>query len=267
MIRALYRALLRGPKFRGRHRLENALRRLLAPAVDAAPEGLRMQLDAQEWLQISLLAGEEQEPRTIALQKRLLRPGDVSIDVGAHVGFHALVAARCVGPTGQVIAVEPQPYNADRVLTNSALNGLENIVVVVAAAGAAPGSIELNNQKPSDKARLTALGAGVSDLPARFEVPLITLDQLAQRRGLTGVRLLKIDVEGYEAEVLAGAAQMLRVTDHVIFEWLPDSDPAERSRIVEALSGAGFALRQVDGTPWAPGAEAIEHNIWACRQD
>ena len=140
MIRALYRALLRGPNFRGRHRLDSALRRMLAPAVDTAPEGLRMQLDDQEWLQIGLLAGEEQEPRTIALQKRLLRPGDTSIDVGAHVGFHALVAARCVGPSGQVIAIDPQPYNADRILTNSALNGLDNILVVVAAVGASASS-------------------------------------------------------------------------------------------------------------------------------
>lgn len=267
MIRALYRALLRGPKFRGRHRLEGLLRQMLAPPADAAPEGLRMQLDAQEWLQIGLLGGEEQEPRTIVLQKRLLRPGDTSIDIGAHVGFHALVAARCVGPTGQVIAVDPQPYNADRILTNSALNGLDNIVVVVAAAGAKPGFIELHNQKASDKARLTALGDGVGDLPARFEVPLITLDELAGRRGLARVRLLKIDVEGYEAEVLAGAAETLRVTDHVIFECLPDTDGSETARIVETLTAAGFALRQVDGSPWAPGTEAIESNVWACRPD
>jgi len=267
VIRALYRALLRGPRFRGRHRLEALLRRGLAPAVDIAPEGLRMQLDAQEWLQIGLLAGEEQEPRTIALQKRLLRPGDTAIDVGAHVGFHALVAARCVGPTGQVLALDPQPYNADRILTNSALNGVDNILVVVAAAGASAGTIELHNQKPSDKARLTALGVGVGDLPARFEVPLVALDALCARRGIAAIRLLKIDVEGYEAEVLAGAARILAATDHVIFEWLPDSDPAATARIVGMLQAAGFALRQVDGSPWTPGTAAIEHNVWAARQE
>lgn len=224
-----------------------------------------MQLDAQEWLQIGMLGGDEHEPKTIALLKHLLRPSDISIDIGAHVGFHALIAARCVGSSGEVLAVDPQPYNADRILTNSALNGLDNILVVVAAAGARSGSIELHNQKPSDKARLTALGGGVSDTSARFEVPLIALDDLCARREIVRVRLIKIDVEGYEAEVLAGADSTLKVTDHVIFEWLPDSNIFEINRITEILKGAGFELKQVDGSPWIPGTAAIENNVWASK--
>src|SRR5438128_9204386 len=161
MIRSVYKALLRGPKFRGRHRLESALRRILLPRVDVVADGLRMELDPQEWLQIHLLAGEPLEPRTIELFRKLLRPGDTYIDIGAHVGLHALVARQCVGPQGRVIALEPQPYNCDKILINSQMNGAANILVVMAAAGAEDGPIMLHNQARSDKARLTLAGEGV----------------------------------------------------------------------------------------------------------
>lgn len=265
MIRTLYRALLRGPRFRGRHRLEAMLRGWLAPARDRAPEGLVMELDAQEWLQIHLLGGEELEPATIALIKRLLLPGDTMIDVGSHVGFHALVAAGRVGPGGRVIALDPQPYNCERVLINAELNGLNNLLMVGAAAGPRDGTVVLRNQKRNDKARLTLAGEGVSDVAIRFEAPVVALDSLMARHGVTAIRLLKIDVEGYEAEVLDGAAATLAMTENLVFECLPETDPAVVARIMATLEAAGFSLKQLDGAAWRPGQVAPEHNIWAVR--
>ena len=96
---------------------------------------------------------------------------------------------------------------------------------------------------------------------------MIVLDDLVARRNLARIRLLKIDVEGYEAEVLAGAAATLALTDHVIFEWLPEGDEAAGRRVVEALESQGFVLRQVDGSPWTAGGPAIEHNVWAARPE
>ncbi len=49
------------------------------------------------------------EPETIKLYEKLLEPGDIFIDVGAHVGLHSLIARHHVGPSGKVIAIEPQP--------------------------------------------------------------------------------------------------------------------------------------------------------------
>ncbi|MFZ5669634.1 MAG: FkbM family methyltransferase [Pseudomonadota bacterium] len=264
MIRSLYKALLRMPRFRGRHRLEAVFRRWLLPAVDTV-DGIQMELDPQEWLQIHLMAGELPEPATTALLRSLLRPGDVCIDVGAHVGFLTLAAAQRVGPTGQVVAIEPQPYNCDRILMNSQANGLENIVVVMAAAGDRDGFARLHNQKRNDKARLTLAGGGVSDVSTRFEVPLARVDSVAARWGLDRVRLIKIDVEGFEREVFAGARETLARADHVIFECLPDMDPAVVRVLVETLRAEGFTLRGVDGAAWAPGAALVEHNVWASR--
>lgn len=264
MIRFLYKGLLRLPRFRGRHRLEAILRRGLMPAVDTV-DGIRMELDPQEWLQIHLLAGDLPEPVTTALFRSLLRPGDVCVDVGAHVGFLTLAAAQRVGRAGRVIAIEPQPYNCDRILINSQANGLENIVVVMAAAGEEDGFVRLHNQKRNDKARLTLSGGGVSDVATLFEVPVVRVDSVARRHGLDRVRLLKIDVEGFEREVFAGARDTLAATENVVFECLPEMDPAVVQALVDTLIDSGFSLRQVDGSPWSPGGALVEHNVWAAR--
>lgn len=266
MIRFLYTALLRMPRFRGRHRLEGILRGWLLPAIDTVA-GLRMELDPQEWLQIHLLAGDLPEPATLDLFRALLRPGDVCIDVGAHVGFLTLSAAKCVTSTGRVIAIEPQPYNCDRILTNSQANGLDNIVVVMAAAGDTDGFVRLHNQKRNDKARLSLAGGGVSDVSTLFETPVVRIDSVVERHDLKRVRLLKIDVEGFEREVFDGARATLARTDNVVFECLPEMDASVLESLVALLTAEGFTLQQVDGTPWIVGGSLIEQNVWATRRE
>lgn len=224
-----------------------------------------MALDPLEGSQLDLMAGHVAEAGTLALMRRLLAPGDTFVDVGAHVGLHSLVAANAVGPDGQVIAIDPQPYCCERVLTNAALNGLTNILVIVAAAGEIDGFVTLHSQQRGDHTRLTLTGEGIADLPARFEAPLARLDTLAARHELGPIKLLKIDVEGYEAEVLMGAAGSLAVTEHIIFEILPGAPQAKTEQIVRTLNDLGFVLRRLDGASWAPGSRSPEDNVWAAR--
>lgn len=257
--------LLRGPAFPGRHRFEAAFRSLLTPPADQVATGIKMELDPQEWLQIHLLTGQAHEPRTMNLIETILRPGDVHVDVGAHVGFHTLVAARCVGQGGRVIAIDPQPYNCDRILTNAEINGFSNILVVMAAAGADDGFCLLHNQKRNDKSRLSLSGAGVGDTNLQFEVPIVRLDSVLSRHGVERVTLLKIDVEGYEQQVLDGAKESLSRTQHIIFELLPQTEDKVAEDICRTLMQLKFALWQVDGSPWILGMPLIENNVWATK--
>lgn len=260
MMRAAYTLTLRLPGFRGKARLEALLRRRLRPPKTVLPNGIVMQLDPQEWCQIDLLAYGTREPETVALFERLLQPGDSCIDVGAHVGHLTLVAARAVGTAGTVVAVDPQPYTCERLLTNAALNGFSHLLVVVAAAGEADGLVTLHDQAVSDRSRLTLLGSGVNDSAQRFMVATVRLDSLAD--DLDPIRLLKIDVEGFEAAVLRGAGAVLARTGHVVLEVLPD-EPARAEEVAELLRGHGFRLADVHGQPWAPGAALLENNLWA----
>lgn len=184
--------------------------------------------------------------RTIA---RFLSPGDVFWDVGANAGFFSLVAARAVGPTGEVVAVEPVPENAAGMARQFALNGLSWCHVVQAAVASTAGTAVLDLGPSSSQAHLAATGEAGGD---RIEVEVVTLDDLvrAHRRP----RLVKIDVEGTEDRVLAGGESLLRSDGPPGL--LIEIHRSETARAVEsALESRGYAVRGLGGAPssGAPG--------------
>ncbi len=131
--------------------------------------------------------------------ERYLRPGDTAWDVGAFIGYHTLLMSRRVGP-GRVLALEPDPRNAERLRRNLSLNGVANVEVLPIAAGTRTdrASLELHPTHPS-QTRVRPTGE-----PACEVIPL---DDLLGRSPLPA--LVKVDVEGAEAEVLAGASEVL----------------------------------------------------------
>lgn len=267
MILALYRFFLRLPSFKGKARIEGWLRGVLAPRATPISGQIRMYLDPLEWLQIDLLTGRLTEPETIRFMESLLKEGDTFVDVGAHVGLHALFAAQSVGSTGRVVAIDPQPYNCDRLLRNAEASNLRNILVVPAAVGGEDSQIVLHSQNAFDKSRLSVHLDGPNELPFRFRVPLITLDSLFRELEIESVQLLKLDVEGYEPEVLRGMSAALSRIDNLIVECLFSSaTETERSlATLEILRSAGFRLRDIRGSLFEPGANLPERNVWASR--
>lgn len=151
------------------------------------------------------------EPAETRLVSRLLGPGDVFIDVGAHIGWFTTIAARRVQASGRVIACEPYPANAGALRENLRINDNHNVQVVEAAMSHGAGTLRL--AKGPDSGSVTALDWAHDD-PA--DVRMLTLDELAQ--ALADVRLLKVDVEGWEAHVLRGGVETLRRTANVLIE-------------------------------------------------
>ena len=151
------------------------------------------------------------EPSESRLVSGLLRPGDTFIDVGAHVGWFSTIASRQVGPDGQVLAVEPYPENAAVLRTNLALNGTQNVLVVESALGNRPGTLRI--RKGSDSGSVTALEWSTG---GEVEVPMTTLDEVTS--AIAAIKLMKIDVEGWESKVLRGAAETLRRSANVLIE-------------------------------------------------
>lgn len=129
-------------------------------------------------------------------QKAMCREGGVVLDVGAHHGLNTLFFARWVGETGQVHAFEANAENALVLSANVGLNRLRHCFCVHAAVGGQSGVIHFDGEQ-------------VSPRDGGRTVPLIALDEYCGSRGLGHVDVLKIDVEGYEGEVLRGAGQVL----------------------------------------------------------
>ena len=267
MFARLYKAIWMFPEFRGRARLAEIFRRrFLSPRPVRIAGDLSMILDVNEYTQADLLVKGGVEPLTMALIQRLLRPGDSYVDVGAHVGFHTLVARRYIGPTGRVVAIEPQPANCAKILENWKCNGFENIVVIVALAGGQSSVCSLHEQFARDRSRLSVACDPVNDEPQIFEVPVYTLEEVIRRHNLESIRLLKVDVEGAEYEVLGGLGRETARVEHCIVEVLPEALAAARTPpILDWLRSAGFELRSVTGENWNPERPLPENNLWAAR--
>lgn len=143
------------------------------------------------------------EPQETQLASRILRPGDVFVDVGANWGYFSLAAAHWVGARGKVIAFEPEPRLYRMLLSNVVANGLTCLEAHCTAIAAGEGSLPFAAFRAEDgnwgSSRAVAPGAD-SDM----HCPTIGLDVALDRGGAGPVQLVKIDVEGSEAGVLAG---------------------------------------------------------------
>ena len=162
----------------------------------------------------------------VALFGQLLKPGAIVVEAGANIGALSVPIARQVGATGRVVAYEPQAPLAALLARNLAANGLAHVEVRRAALGAQPGRIRVPalDYRASGNFGGVALGGGDGD-----DVPVETIDAL----GLARADLIKIDVEGMEVEVLAGAAATIRRCRPVLYV---ENDRAERSRqLITAL--------------------------------
>jgi len=158
--------------------------------------GLRFALDLQ--LEKYLWLGTY-EPWVCAAIERYLHPGDVAWDVGAFIGYHTLLMSRRV-EAGWVLALEPDPRNAERLRRNLALNGVTDVEILPVAAGARRREATLEPH-PSHHSQTRVQAAGGTPCE------VIPLDDLL---GSTSPpALVKVDVEGAEAEVLAGASKVL----------------------------------------------------------
>jgi FkbM family methyltransferase len=140
----------------------------------------------------------------------LLRPGDTFLDIGANHGTFAMVAARIVGPTGTVIAFEPQPDLARLVEINlaDAPVGLSRVHQV--ALGERDREVVIWVPRDSSGSGTLTRPSGRTTRAMPTSVRLQTLDEALDDARLTGLMVIKLDVEGHETAVLRGGARTLQ---------------------------------------------------------
>ena len=178
------------------------------------------------------------EPETTPWFFRLASRSRTTIDVGAYVGFFTLLAAHA-NPSGRVIALEPHPQAFARLLRSVALNELDNVECVNAAASEVGGDGTLwsvASALPTSSSLSDAFMAPHS--PSSIPVRCTTLDSLVAAQSLQGVGLVKIDTETTEPAVLKGMRQTIaRDRPSIICEVLP---AAEKGAIEAVLDPHGY---------------------------
>ena len=161
------------------------------------------------------------EEETTRLFQSLIKPEMVIIDIGAHVGYYSLLAARQIGPSGKVYAFEPDPDNYALLVKNVEQNGYANVVTTNKAVADSVGHLTFF---------LTALDSGRNSiyshgLPERgtIDVETTTIDSYFGEEGWPHIDLVKIDVEGAEINVLDGMVQLVEKSDglRIIIELNP----------------------------------------------
>jgi FkbM family methyltransferase len=195
------------------------------------------------------------EPLECTWLEKNLRAGQTFLNVGANVGYHVLRASRLVGPTGKVIAVEPEPVNFAFLLANVALHDLRNVVPIQCAAGSRTARLRLyRGDDNSGDNRLTPFPEASSSI----EVSVVRMDRL-----LAGERIdvALIDTQGSDHEVVAGmTGLLLRALIPMIVEFVPSwlrAKGVDPVKVVEDFQGLGYQVGVLEAN-LAPGASAEE---------
>jgi FkbM family methyltransferase len=181
-----------------------------------------------------------------AVFESLISPGDTVVEVGAHVGYFTLVAAKRCGERGKVVAFEPDPRNYSILLKNVQANHLNYVDAVQAAVADQTGEFTLHLAGSSF---MHSLGEVASDPEAeQVRVKCVTLDDYAAKFPMEP-SLIKIDIEGAEPRAFAGMRSLLARLPRVnmIVEFLPHYLGAEGARaFLSTLFQSGFNVAIID---------------------
>lgn len=169
--------------------------------------------------------------------RRLLRPGEYLIDVGANIGYISIAGGLAVGPGGRVLSLEPHPRTFGFLRQNIEHSGMKNVELRQVAAGETEAELTISDSKRDD---MNALQQGDQ---GGLRVKVLPLDKIADNG--TPVSLLKIDVEGFELHTLRGARQTLSRTETVYIEVNENNFRQQNYStrdVLSELAGSGFEL-------------------------
>jgi FkbM family methyltransferase len=235
---------------------------ILKPVQVKLSTGINMELDGRDLVTQTILMNGMWEAQETAFLNNNLKPGDVFVDVGAHVGYYTLLAAKLVGETGKVIAVEPNPPTIVRLEKDIALNPFKNILVQKVACTDKETTLKFFQASLENTGNSSMSQSNAKD-STEITVQGVPLDKIVQDLGIQRVDMVKIDVEGGEMSVLGGMTNII-ATYHPKFaiELKDDLLKNMGSSLAAAKAlfiGNGYTLQAFDGIDnyyWVPAPPA-----------
>ncbi|BAK75715.1 FkbM family methyltransferase [Pseudogulbenkiania sp. NH8B] len=181
--------------------------------------------------------GEYAELETQLLLQCTNRPGTV-VEVGANIGSQTVPLAKAAKAVGaDVMAFEPQPFVFQNLCANLALSAVDNVAAWPFACAMHPGTVWLTSPDYRRTGNFGAVSAQSQPLENGVQVPCVRLDDMTCERT---VQLLKVDVEGFELQVLEGARDVL--TNHRPILYVENDRVANSSALIQYLWGYGYRL-------------------------
>jgi FkbM family methyltransferase len=194
----------------------SAARRLLGRTdiVEGSFDGLNYRLDLSQGIDFAIYLLGRFEPSTAAAISRVVKPGHIALDIGANIGAHTLRIARQVGETGRVLAFEPTDFAFGKLVTNLGLNpSLKNRVTAIqcflGASKTGDPPPEIYSSWPLTKASdLHKVHLGAPKTTSRATTQ--RLDDVIAAHNIARVDVVKMDVDGFELDVVEGAGVMMK---------------------------------------------------------
>jgi FkbM family methyltransferase len=241
----------------GRYQLANALARFAGQPFRAQLPGdlgrLSFVCDLRDTIAREVCFTGRYEPQETLLAQALLGPGMVVVDVGANWGYFTLVCAPLVTGRGRVIALEPHPRLAAMLARNVQENRLQQVAVHRVAAGARSATTAFVGFDEAGGNWGVSRAAHRAEV-AEFESATVAIDAFLDDGDVGRVDLIKIDIEGAEADAIGGMADGL--SRHRYRFALVECHPAELARIGRSVAEclapfrtAGYRGWHVDHSP------------------
>jgi FkbM family methyltransferase len=191
------------PRVKGAIRLVRLAQRIYMrkgrPRATVRVRDFKMCLEPADWVEGGLLfAPQLWDAAEVGFMVRNLRPGDVFLDVGAHVGFSSLIASTLVGSSGSVVAIEANPVSFERLEHNIRINGVGNVTALNLGVSDREGAMRLGVPRCGSRAGSSIL----SDSSERVSVIGRPLDAVVHDQRIRKVDGAWIDICGFEYRVL-----------------------------------------------------------------
>jgi FkbM family methyltransferase len=212
---------------------------------------LTLEYDLNDFVQSdiwrSLKTGIFYEHETSTAVLRIIRPGDTFLDIGANVGYFSLLVAKLVGAEGRVVSFEPNPRNCAALAAAAARNQLDIVIEQVAVAEHNGTALFCDLGENDSNGIFHIEGDGA----ATYEVNTVSLDSFMTASGTPAPKMIKIDVEGAEMQVLRGGSALFSSPslEFVICEFnVPQLHRFGSSMqdIVDFMDARGLSLYQFD---------------------
>jgi len=218
-------------------------------------DGLLIHIDTASFLEWYIFMYGAFRPRVSALLNRMLKPGQVAVDIGANIGMHTIIMANRVGPTGRVVVFEPDPHPLARLKRNLALNGVDWVDTVQAAVSARSETrtFYLHDESIGNYANASLVAANVGKDTPSIEMKVVALDEWLAGNALPRLDVVKLLAQGEEWNALQGMkGAIARFRPKIFFLYEPSYWHRQDVELMDAVRffrGFGYAVHGVEFGP------------------
>lgn len=241
MLRACYKKYIRVPL------LDRSIRRVLEAGVAAYArlKGFSFPRNyIRRWKLDMLLF--KYEPETVWLCQKIIRPGMIVVDIGAHIGYFTRLFSSLVGAEGAVYAFEADPENFALLLKNT--RALRNVSQIERAVSEKKGVVDFYHYDDKSGAHSTLRNVPLDYAKRKISVPATDLDSWMRESGVARIDVIKMDIEGGESAALRGMSEALKRARILITEFAPawiEAAGSTGEEFLRAILSHGFRINAI----------------------